>query len=236
MKIGILQCGRAPEELVAEYGDYNTMFEKLLDHKDFSFDTYAVLDDIIPTDIFAANGWLITGSRFGVYEEHSWIPPLEEFLRAAYSAAVPIVGICFGHQILAQALGGKVEKFSGGWSLGHVDYERSDGQRLGVQAFHQDQVIEPPEGATVTGSTPFCEYAFLKYGNRALTMQPHPEFSDAFVQDLLTVRGNGLPDEQMQIARERAGRPLATQNMAIEIRDFFLANQQMSAQQSGAQQ
>ncbi len=234
MKIGILQCGRAPEELVADYGDYNTMFERLLAHDDFSFDTYAVLDNVMPESITAADGWLITGSRFGVYEDHPWIPPLETFLRDAFNAAVPIVGICFGHQILAQALGGKVEKFSGGWSLGPVEYQRSDGQSAAVQAFHQDQVVELPPTATVTGSTPFCEYAFLAYDNRALTMQPHPEFSAAFVQDLLVARGDGLPDSEIKIANDNMGIPLSTEKMATEIRDFFLASQLTEAKQSGA--
>ncbi|MBX2824586.1 MAG: type 1 glutamine amidotransferase [Gammaproteobacteria bacterium] len=236
MKIGILQCGRVPEELFEEYGDYDRMFETLLQRGNFEFQTYAVLDNCFPDDIQAADGWLITGSRFGVYEDHIWIPPLEEFLRAAYDAGVPIVGICFGHQILAQALGGKVEKLSGGWSLGQVDYERSDGQISSVQAFHQDQVVELPDDATVTGFTPFCKYAFLTYGKRALTMQPHPEFSDEFVQDLLIARGEGLPEKDLRLARERTGKPLSTQHMIDEIIDFYRASHDTASRRAGAEQ
>jgi len=221
MKIGILQCGRTPEHLVAEHGDYNTMFERLLADQGFVFDTWAVLDNVIPDSIHAADGWLITGSRFGVYENHSWITKLEVFLRDAYAAAVPIVGICFGHQILAQALGGKVEKFSAGWSVGRVEYEIEDQNEAAVLAFHQDQVIELPVDARVTGSTPFCNYAFLAYGGSAITMQPHPEFTHAFLQDLLVARNKVLPHNILQQAQDEEVLPLATKRLANQISRFF---------------
>ncbi len=226
--VGILQCGHAPEALVAAHGDYDTMFERLLGNDDFSYRTYAVVDGTLPESVRAADGWLVTGSRFGVYEDHPWIARLEAFLRAAYAAAVPIVGICFGHQVLAQALGGKVEKFAGGWSLGAVDYtvtgEVGAGEgRTRLLAFHQDQVVEPPPGATVTGSTPFCRYAFLAYGERAISMQPHPEFTRAYVDDLLTARGDVLPADRVQAARARSGEALDAPRVAAQIRAFFLA-------------
>lgn len=122
MKIGILLAGYTPDKLLEKHGDYDTMFQRLLEGHGFEFVTYPVLDDVLPADAHAADGWLITGSKFSTYDEHSWISPLEYFLRAAYDSAVPIVGICFGHQILAQALGGKVEKFSGGWSGGVIRF------------------------------------------------------------------------------------------------------------------
>ncbi|MBX2882833.1 MAG: type 1 glutamine amidotransferase [Granulosicoccus sp.] len=222
MKIGILQCGRAPEEIRDKHGDYDAQFEQLLAHDDLSFQTWAVLDNELPSSIDDADGWLITGSKFGVYEDHPWIPPLEKFLRDAYAKKIPIVGICFGHQILAQALGGKVIKFPGGWSVGHVDYTLQDNTQVGVIAFHQDQVVELPEGATVTGSTDFCEYAFISYGNQALSMQPHPEFDEAFLQDLLAVRSSTLPESIVQRAQDRTGQPLARQRMADSIVSFFL--------------
>ena len=225
--IGILQCGHAPDALRDTHGDYDTMFERLLGNDDFAYRTYAVVDGTLPGNVNAADGWLITGSRFGVYEDHPWIAPLEAFLRAAYAAAVPMVGICFGHQVLAQALGGKVEKFAGGWSLGAVDYTVTDQSVAGqgttrLLAFHQDQVVAPPPGATVTGSTPFCRYAFLAYGTRAISMQPHPEFTQAYVEDLLTARRELLPETRVQAARARSGEALDASRVAERIKAFFL--------------
>ena len=110
MKIGILQTGRSPDELRAKHGDYDEMFVRLLSGQGFEFKTFPVLDGVLPTQINEADGWLITGSKFGVYEDHDWIAPLEEFLRRAFAAEAPIVGVCFGHQILAQALVGRCHK------------------------------------------------------------------------------------------------------------------------------
>ncbi|MEQ8662949.1 MAG: type 1 glutamine amidotransferase [Gammaproteobacteria bacterium] len=219
--IGILQCGHAPAALVERHGDYDTMFARLLGDEEFAFRTWAVVDGALPGDIAAADGWLITGSRHAVYEDHPWLAPLEDFLRAAYAAAVPIVGVCFGHQVLAKALGGRVEKFAGGWSVGRTVYARYGHPATRLLAFHQDQVVEIPADATVTGGTPFCPYAFLAYGERAISMQPHPEFSDAYVQDLVSARAEVLPAEQVAAAREQAGAPLDTVAVAEDIRAFY---------------
>ncbi|WP_349361126.1 type 1 glutamine amidotransferase [Stappia sp.] len=233
MHIGILQTGRAPEELRAEHGDYDAMFRRLLDGFGFTFTTWAVLDGELPDDITAADGHLITGSRHGVYEDHPWIPGLEDFLRRAYAARVPLVGICFGHQILAQALGGHVEKFQGGWSVGPETYKSDDGARTLI-AWHQDQVIRPPEGAETIASTPFCRHAALRYGDTALSFQPHPEFTPAFFRDLLVARGEILPEATLDTARTRIDGPLDVsphaRETAREIAEFFKAGARVTAE------
>src|SRR5690606_24036163 len=120
--IGILQTGHAAEPIRAEQGDYDEMFRRLLGGHGFTFSTWNVVDGEFPEGPEAAEGWLITGSRHGAYEEHDWLPPLEDLIRAIREAKRPLVGICFGHQIVAQALGGRVEKFDGGWSVGPQHY------------------------------------------------------------------------------------------------------------------
>jgi len=154
MLIGILQTGQSPDMLAPTAGDYPDMFVRLLADQGLQFRTWRVLDMDLPADVHECDGWLITGSRFGVYEDHPFIKPLEDFIRRAYAAQVPMVGICFGHQIIAQAMGGRVEKYQGGWSVGPTEYDFA-GQRLRLNAWHQDQVVEKPANAEVAGCSDF---------------------------------------------------------------------------------
>jgi len=223
MKIGILQTGKVPNELREKHSDYPDMFEQLLTDPDFSFETFSVVDGDFPDGPTTCDGWLITGSKYGAYEDHDWIPPLEDLLRQAYAAAIPIVGICFGHQILAQALGGKVEKFDGGWSVGVKDYVIDGiGEDVHVVAWHQDQVTElPAADVEVVGSSPFCRYAALAYGDRAWSIQPHPEFSTDYMADLVETRGRILPEEIATGALASQGQSLSSASIADHIRAFF---------------
>jgi len=221
MRIGILQTGDAPEDLRTTEGDYPDMFQRLLAGRGFEFRTWRVMDLQFPTDEEQADGWLITGSRHGVYEDHAFIPPLEAFIRDAYNAHVPLVGICFGHQIVAKALGGRVEKFAGGWSVGPTDYRFGD-EVLTLNAWHQDQVVEIPEGAEVIARSEFCANAALAYDDRILTVQAHPEFPDSFIDGLIRTRGQGIvPDPLLRQAEARMGQPNSSALLADHITDFF---------------
>ncbi len=221
MKIGILQTGHAPEELQPTSGEYDAMFRRLLDGQGFTFETFFVVDGEFPAGIDAADGWLITGSKHGAYEDHAWIPPLEDLIRAIHAAKKPLVGICFGHQIIAQALGGKVVKYDGGWSVGHTEY-MLDGAPVSLNAWHQDQVVDLPPEACVVGESDFCKHAFLAYGDHIWTSQPHPEFSSDFVEGLLNTRGKGvLPEDQLQAVAANLNAPNDSSRIAQSIADFF---------------
>jgi GMP synthase-like glutamine amidotransferase len=221
MRIGILQTGLAPEALVPQMGDYPDMFARLLDGHGFTFRTWKVVEEEFPSDVHQADGWLITGSRHGVYEDHPWIPPLEQLIRDAFAARVPVVGICFGHQIVAQAMGGKVERYAGGWAVGATDYDFA-GETLRLNAWHRDQVVVAPAGAKVIASNEFCSNAALLYDDRALTVQAHPEFRPEFVDGLMKTRGKGLvPDEVMAEAAARLSLPIQDKTMAGRIAAFF---------------
>ncbi len=221
MLIGILQTGLAPELLAPEMGDYPDMFARLLDGHGFTFRTWRVVEGEFPTSVTECDGWLITGSRHGVYEDHPWIPPLEAFIRASFAAHVPMVGICFGHQIIAQAMGGKVERYAGGWAVGATRYDFG-GEPVTLNAWHRDQVITAPEGARVIASNDFCTNAALLYDDRAFTVQAHPEFRPEFVDGLMKTRGKGLvPDEVMAEAAQHLADPLQDKTMAGRIAAFF---------------
>ena len=221
MLIGILQTGQAPEVLRTEMGDYPEMFVRLLANRGLTFKSFHVEGMEFPKDVHECDGWLITGSRHGAYEDHPFIRPLEDFIRKAFAERVPVVGICFGHQIIAQALGGKVEKFRGGWAVGPQNYDFGT-EKVNLNAWHQDQVVERPAAAEVVGSNAFCENAALLYGDRAFTVQAHPEYGNDFIDGLMRTRGKGLvPDALMEDARARFSDRNSSAAIADRIADFF---------------
>jgi len=225
MRIGILQTGIAPDSLKADFGDYPAFFETLLTGNEFEFTTYVVVNNDFPPDVQAADGWLITGSRHGAYENHAFITPLEDFIRSAAAGKVPMVGVCFGHQIMAQALGGKVEKFIGGWSVGANDYD-FEGQTVTLNAWHQDQVTSVPKGAKIIAHSPFCAVAGLAYGTHGLSVQAHPEFSSEFVEGLMDSRGKGVvPEALLSKARTRLNDKIDQPLLARKIANFFKKSQ-----------
>lgn len=220
MKIGVLNTGHPPENL-AHQGTYDRYFAKLLDGHGFVVDGFDVVDGVFPSSVHDADGWLLTGSKHGAYEDHAFIPPLEDFIRAAHAAKVPMIGICFGHQIIAQALGGKVEKFAGGWSVGLTEYDVA-GERYAINAWHQDQVVVRPESAKVFARTDFCENAGLVYGDHIWTFQPHPEYDADFIENLIETRGpNVVPEDLLQEARRKLDLPSDRMEVAKIMVDFF---------------
>ncbi|WP_099826436.1 type 1 glutamine amidotransferase [Oceaniglobus indicus] len=222
MHIGILQTGLAPDTLKAEGGDYPDLFARLLDGHGLTFTTWRVVDGAFPDGIDAADGWLITGSKHGAYEDHPWIPPLETLIRDIHAAGRPMVGICFGHQIIARALGGKVEKFNGGWSVGQVPYV-IEGTPFRLNAWHQDQVTVPPDTARTVGASDFCAHAALAYGDTILTVQPHPEFDANAIETLIDTRGKGVvPDPLLERARARLSEPLDNAAMGDRLARFLI--------------
>lgn len=223
-KLGILQCGNSPEKIIEQYGPYDGLFKTLLGPDSFDYQTFAVVDGVFPTSIDTADAWLITGSKHGVYEPLPWIAPLEEFVRTAYAAKKPMVGICFGHQMLAQALGGRVEKFSGGWIAGTREYklDAQTGATVAVlNAWHQDQVVELPKNARALGSSKGCQYAAIAFSENTVSLQPHPEFENDYVELLLKERGDALPAKDLQAASSSIGQNLTNKSIANWLRNVL---------------
>jgi GMP synthase-like glutamine amidotransferase len=221
MLIGILQTGQAPDGLKPVSGDYPDMFARLLAAPDMTFHTWHVEAMEFPSGPADADGWLITGSRHGAYEDHPFIAPLEQLIRDILAAGRPLVGICFGHQIMAQAMGGRVEKFAGGWAVGPQVYD-FDGQPVRLNAWHQDQVTVLPDGADCVASNDFCRYAALAYGKTGFSVQAHPEFADSFVQGLIDTRGRGkVPDATLDAAGAALGQGTDSDLVAARILSLF---------------
>lgn len=223
MKIGILECGHTMPEIEATHGDFPQMFARLLDGNGFTFANYDAVNMQFPSSINDCDGWLLTGSKHGAYDDLPFIAPLEDFIREAYGAAVPLVGICFGHQIIAQALGGRVAKFKDGWALGLTDYQFDGVGTLKLNAWHQDQVLDVPNGAKTIAGNAFCEHAALVYGTRAFSVQPHPEFKGDIIRNYTELRRGtaDYPDAGMDHANACADQPDDNIAIASQIATFF---------------
>jgi len=195
--IGILQTGFLEGEMAERHGQFPEMFKKLLGEDTFNYRTYAVAKNEFPKHHDECDSWIVTGSKHGVYEDHNWIPPLEILIRKLKASDRPTIGICFGHQIMAQALGGKVEKSDKGWGAGQQEYRRKDTtKKIRLLAFHQDQVTQQPPNSKIIYTSDFCEFAGLEYSPTCFSLQPHPEFTIELTQDLVDMRrGNVMPEE-----------------------------------------
>lgn len=206
MEIGLLRTGAPPGGLEARFGRYDDMFERLLG-PGFALAPYDVAAGELPA-VGAHPAYLVTGSAAGIYEPLPWIAPLLAFLREAKGEA-KLVGICFGHQAMAEAYGGRVEKSERGWAVGLQDYERvgrrgwmgaDPPERLAVPVSHQDRVVIAPPGAEVLAHSPFSPFGMLAWGDDALSMQFHPEFEPDYAKALINYRRARLPDPDAAIA------------------------------------
>lgn len=204
IRVGILKTGRPPRPAIPQFGTYPDMFMELLGRDAYAWRTYAADEGEYPAAPEDCDAYIVTGSAAGVYDSDPWIGQLLDFLRAAKGRA-KLVGVCFGHQAMAQAFGGEVIKSPKGWGIGEHDYRvltlepfidsRAD---IRLPASHQDQVVSLPPGAEVMAASDFTPFAALAWRDQpAISMQPHPEFEPAYAAALIEARrGKVYPDDE----------------------------------------
>lgn len=227
-RIAILETGAPPTALAMTHGDYPAMFRDLLGG-DLEFETFDVQAGEWP-DPAAFDAAIITGSAAGVYETEAWIADLLDWIRAA-KGRTRLVGICFGHQAMAQALGGRVEKSDKGWGVGLHRYVVASTEpwmtpaaaTVAIPASHQDQVVEKPADARVLLRSDFTPFAGLAWGEDAISMQPHPEFTPAFATALTAGRRDRIDPALVERAVDSLKAADDRATVGGWIRDFVTA-------------
>ena len=205
MKIGILETGEPPASLEQRFGRYQGMFQSLLG-PDYAMTNYNVVGGAFPARPEDEDAYIVTGSPAGVYDAFEWIGQLKTFLGSAKGKA-KLIGICFGHQIMAEAFGGRVEKSERGWGIGLHRYDvREPAQWIdpvpsfAVPVSHQDQIVVQPPASTIIAASPFTPFGVLEYQDQpAISFQCHPEFDPAYAEALIEHRRARLPDPEAAI-------------------------------------
>jgi GMP synthase-like glutamine amidotransferase len=230
LSVALLECDHVDGDLRHVAGDYGDMFANLfgahapqvvLDHVD-------IVGGAPPPEPGTHDGIVITGSRRSVGDDLPWIQDLTHLIVQAQAAEVPVVGICFGHQLIAQALGGRVDRAPAGWGVGvhraTVAAARpwmspaADGFEMLVS--HQDQVTALPAGGTVLATSVHAPVAAFEVGS-LIGFQGHPEFVADYADALMARRVERIGVERIDRARATLSRPTDHATVARWIGCFF---------------
>lgn len=204
MRLGLLVCDHVRPEFMHVSGDYPDMFRRLFaGHPEVEIVVYDVIGGDMPADPGECDAWITTGSRHSVNDDEPWIRQLEQFVREVAKKEVPFVGVCFGHQLIAKALGGTVVKSDRGWGVGAREVEVREDLGLGpsyrVITSHQDQIDSLPPGAEILGWNEHCPISMLGVGENMIGIQGHPEFDPAYSEALMeSRRGNLIPEATVE--------------------------------------
>nr|WP_298414655.1 gamma-glutamyl-gamma-aminobutyrate hydrolase family protein [uncultured Halomonas sp.] len=231
MRIGLLQCDDVMEELQPQHGNYPEMFERLFTAVDptLEFRVWRCQDGELPTDVDAVDAWLTTGSKHGVNDGDEWIEALCGFVRELWEAGKPLVGICFGHQLIAKALGGEVVKSERGWGVGmsfnrltqRAEWMEPWQEGLDLVVSHQDQVARLPEGAVVLAESNFCPFYVIQVGETFLGVQGHPEFTKTYSADVMAMRQGVIPGNRLREGMASLNAPVDDHLMVRWILNFM---------------
>jgi len=231
LKIGILEADDLDAEIVKKYGSYTDMFQKLLSPigNQLTFKKYQVTKLEYPQNINECDVYLVTGSKHSVYENKKWISRLKQFSSQLHRQQVKQIGICFGHQLIAQALGGTTEKSANGWSIGHQqygigkkhDWMLPEKEKFSLLASHQDQVVQLPPQACLVASNEFCVNAAFQLNDSVLCFQGHPEFSRAYLEYIMDKRREQLGEKTYSKAKLSLGKENDHEMVARWIINFL---------------
>lgn len=202
MKVALLECDQVLEKFQSEFGQYSSMIQQMFTSvgAHFEFDVFDCQKGQYPLNIDDYDFFITTGSKSDAYAKSDWIKQLIEFVQRLNKANKKLIGICFGHQIIALALGGKVEKSTRGWGIGlshnqivaKPTWIKEKSETLNIIVSHQDQIIDLPENALVIAKSDFCPYFMVQWNDHFLSIQGHPEWQKNYSKVLINDRRNRI--------------------------------------------
>ncbi len=208
MKLGILQCDSVANEYQKTFGNYPQMFIRLFQQLDPTIEThvYDVEHGEYPVTLHACDAYIITGSKASVYANLPWFNELKHVIQQLYAEKIKLAGICFGHQLIAETFGGKIEKSNKGWGVGvsinqiisQQPWMQPSLETLQIIVSHQDQVTRLPDNAQLLATSDFCPNYLYQIGESIVSIQGHPEFSKAYAEALMRYRAKTLGDETLK--------------------------------------
>jgi len=228
--IGVLVCAHLPMELrPLAGGDFDALYRHFLRTGDPAIETrsYDAVDGELPASADECDAWIITGSPHDAFEHTPWIDALADFVRDAVAEGARVVGVCFGHQLVARALGGTVER-SDRYTVGphtmHV--EATDwftGGEVTINAMHRDVVTRLPTGAHTIATGTTAEFPAFIVGTSVLCLQDHPEFGRSLTAALIDSRAELIGEADAATSIERLRRMTTDgELLAGWIVDFLL--------------
>jgi GMP synthase-like glutamine amidotransferase len=237
MKIGILQCDHVRSELQPKFGNYPEMFATMIHSQNPRHELlyFAACDAELPDQTDLCEAYILTGSASSVYEDLQWIRDLESFVRCLHQQNVPTVGICFGHQLLAQALGGETLKSPKGWGVG-IAHHRVVGKKdwmipkveeVKVLVSHQDQVTKLPPQAQRILQSEFCPNAMFQHGEHIIGCQGHPEFTPEYSRALMLMRKGEMPETVLQAGLDSLTKYTEVGPIPLWIENFLKLRQKL---------
>lgn len=227
MKTALLICDRVNDDLLHVQGDYPGMFVDLFPELDFEI--FNVYQGHFPNDVNDFQAYMTNGSRLSVYDEVDWIDRLKAFVREIYLAKKKYVGVCFGHQLLAEALGGKVAKAATGWSVGVHPFTITQQESwmspfqpyLNLLMMCQDQVQILPPGGKILAKTAACPVGIFHVDNQMLGIQAHPEFSKEYDRALMELRVDRMGTEVVNTGIKSLQQPVDGEIIAQWVLQFL---------------
>lgn len=231
MKLGILQCDSVLTEYQSTFGNYPEMFIQLFQQcdSDMTFHTYNIEQGEYPAKDNECDAYITTGSKASVFENLPWLNEFKIFIQRLYTKKIKLIGICFGHQLIAEVFGGKTEKSNKGWGIGvsvntvlsKARWMRPPLDSLNIIVSHQDQVTRLPEGAALLVTSKFCPNYCYQLGDSILAIQGHPEFSKDYAETLMRHRKKKIGNDVFQVGLTSLSKPTDDQVFTKWVINFI---------------